>query len=63
MFIREYGDQIYIAEESRCGKLFWSVMPRTPTLGIGADVRIEARRVPMRVRKAIYNKRWQESLR
>jgi hypothetical protein len=63
MFIRECGDQIYIAEESRRGKLLWSVMPRTPTLGVGADVRIQARQVPLRVRKAIYNKRWQESQR
>lgn len=63
MFIREDGDQIYIAEESRCGKLLWSVMPRWPALGIGADVRIEARRVPLRVRKAVYNKRWQDGRR
>ena len=63
MFIREDGDQIYIAEETRCGKLLWSVMPRTPALGVGADVRIQAARVPLRVRKAVYNKRWRETLR
>jgi hypothetical protein len=53
MFIRAHGDRIYVAEPSRKGsrKLIWSVMPRAP---VAADVRIEPRRVPLKVRRAAY---------
>lgn len=45
--------QIYIAEFSRRGsrKLLWSVMPKAPP---AADVRIDAARVPLRIRRQAY---------
>lgn len=60
MFIsKPTGGQIFIAERSRKGsaKLLWSMMPVAP---VEADCRVEASRVPRRIRKQAYNQFWQE---
>lgn len=49
---------IYIAESSRRGsrKLLWSVMPEVA----GADIRCEARHVPLALRRQAYRKAYAE---
>lgn len=54
MFIsKPIADVYYIAEHSRKGanKLRWSVMPVKP---IAADTRVQAREVPLWIRKQAY---------
>jgi hypothetical protein len=60
LFISEpYQGFYYIAEPSRKGvpRYLWSIMPVEPT---AADSRIDASRVPYRIRKQAYTKFYNE---